>query len=59
MKVKKIIIHDGWDSSAITNDIAILIFEQDAKITETVGTVCVARKSINPSANPTCYITGK
>ena len=58
MEVKKIIVHDGWDSSTTSDDIALLIFKKKAKITETVGTVCVAGRDINPNTNPSCYITG-
>jgi len=58
MKVKKIIIHERWDRSTNQNDIAILQLEQDAEITDTVGTVCLASNDIDPRSDPDCWITG-
>merc|ERR1719285_175376 len=58
MKVKKIIIHERWDRSTNQNDIAILQLEEDAEITDTVGTVCLAKEDIDVRSEPNCWITG-
>ena len=59
MKVKKIVIHEDWDKRTLLNDIALLQFEEDAEITDTVGTVCLATSNLDPKSKPMCLITGE
>jgi len=58
LKVKKMVIHEEYNYKNLHNDIALLQLERDAQITDTVGTVCVADRDIDPRNNPTCYISG-
>jgi len=55
-KVKRIIVHPGWDSRRLNNDIAMFELEKPIQFNKYVSPICLPKD--DPPVGTTCYITG-
>ena len=55
-KVKRIIVHPGWDSRRLNNDIAMFELEKPIQFNKYVSPICLP--AADPPVGTECYITG-
>ena len=55
-KVKRIIVHPGWDSRRLNNDIAMFELEKTIQFNKYVSPICLPKA--DPPVGTECYITG-
>lgn len=53
--VKEVIIHPGYSSSSLQNDIALLILKEPVKLSDNVGTICIPPSRTNWN-NTNCLV---
>lgn len=56
-KAKKAIVHDGFDSYKLINDIGLLILSTPIKFTENIQPIPLATTDVAPSGSP-CTLSG-
>ncbi|XP_075223308.1 phenoloxidase-activating factor 2-like [Lycorma delicatula] len=57
-RVKEIIIHEGYNSAALFNDIALILLEEPFQLDENVDTICLPKNPDDVPFSPNCFASG-
>ena len=57
--VEKIVMHSGYNTTTLVNDIALLKLQTPALMNDHVNTVCVPNGTEEAALGTSCYVTGE